>query len=839
MLALLLIIFFHEAFFSGKVFNVPDTVSSIQYETGYIEKARASGLNAFWNPYIFCGMPTWGSSSPGHGLYLHTFLDPLKPMILLQVYGILQSIINVFPLPDMFWDIFNYFLLGVFTYLFALRKKFDTPAAFIVACSVVFSLYSLNWIMGGHATKITVFAWLPAVLLLIDLLFERKSILRIALLIVALHLTFNSGHVQMIFYSLGVAVLYILYKLYEGEKAANVAFVGLIMVGAAAVAFLMLSGPYFATWEYKDFSIRGSGSGGSGHAAGPGGLDYEYATNWSFSLVEIITFFVPSFVGFGTPTYWGTMMFTESPIYLGIVVCTLAFMGILLRPKDRFVHFWIVMGLIALLISFGRNFSLLYDVFFYHVPFFNNFRIPSMVLFVEALCVGMLAGTGIMELVQRAKAVTRTAPVQKSIYQRMWLPAAIGVLFLIILSLSKDGMKTTISEGLQKNQPQSWNLVQQVERAVQAGQSSQVPAEYRDATLDGIYTMALNDTFVAVLFIVLVAGVATLFVRRKISYTMFFTALLLFVIVDWWRTDYKPMRMEPKRVQEQSLQRTDVVDYFQKQRGLFRILPHPSMHSGDNFYVAFGIQSVAGYHPAKMKFYDDIRNTVFQQFQMQDPAQIERTNWALLSMMNTRYVTVPSGTALNAPWLRPAFQGAAEDVYENTYVLPRAFFVGRAEVIPDDAAMFRKISTLPGYEPDRVAYLSEPLPADFQPGGEAGMERATVKVRSYTINSMGLDAETPHAAILKISDTYYPSGWTATIDGKPAEIRRTDYAFRAIAVPAGKHRIEMQYEPRSYRTGLIVTTVTNYLVGLVLLAYALIALRGWMRGRSKAAPSAR
>ena len=159
MIALLLVIFFHDAFFSGKVFNVPDNVSSIQYEQGYLEKAKAEGINAFWNPYIFAGMPTWGSSSPGHGLYLHTFLDPLKPMMRLEVGGLTKKFINIFPLPEMFWNIFNYFLLGMFTYFFGLRRKFDPFTAFLVAVSVVFSLYSLNWVMGGHNTKITVFAW--------------------------------------------------------------------------------------------------------------------------------------------------------------------------------------------------------------------------------------------------------------------------------------------------------------------------------------------------------------------------------------------------------------------------------------------------------------------------------------------------------------------------------------------------------------------------------------------------------------------------------------------------------------------------------------------------------
>ena len=65
LLALLLIIFFNQAFFAGKVFNVPDNLSAMVFQQGYLQKADAADINAFWNPYIFSGMPTWGSSIPG------------------------------------------------------------------------------------------------------------------------------------------------------------------------------------------------------------------------------------------------------------------------------------------------------------------------------------------------------------------------------------------------------------------------------------------------------------------------------------------------------------------------------------------------------------------------------------------------------------------------------------------------------------------------------------------------------------------------------------------------------------------------------------------------------
>lgn len=810
-IGVLLIVFFHQAFFNQKVFSGADNVVSLVYEP-YIQHAKELGINTFWNPFIFSGMPTWGSHVPGG-----EFEPALPPMLILKVYGGVQSVVNILPLPDSFWNIFNYFLLGVFTYFFCLNRKFDRYPAFITALAIVFSLYTINWIMAGHNTKITVFSLIPAALLLIDKLFEERKILYVILLIIVFHLQFNAAHLQIIFYSILTTGLYILYKLYEGESFGKFGIVVGITIIAAAFAFIMLSHNYLGMWEYKSFSIREAGSGGSDTGA-KGGLDYNYATNWSFSLIEVITFFIPSFVGFGAPTYWGGMPFTESPIYMGIVISTLALLGVVLKRKDKFVHFWIFLGVFVLLLSFGKELPVLYNLFFNYVSFFNNFRIPSMILCILIICLGMLGGIGVNEVFRRsAIKPLKSGKALDPFFLRGII--VVGVLLVVAIT-GKSVYESMYISVMKSSGSPSIQVFEQVDQAMKAGQSAQIPVEYKNATFEGVFGLVYRDTIVAIFFTLGVFGLLYGLVKKKIGLGVVQFGLCILLIADLWIVDYKPIKMITKKEQQQSLQETDFIRFLKQDRSPYRILPI-QIHDNDNWFVAFGIQSIAGYHPAKLKLYDDVRNTMYNEFHFQDAKQFAQVNRMFLNMLNTKYILTPF--PLENSGLKPAFRGEQALVYENTSVLPRAFFVAKHVTIQNDKSMFDQINA-PDYDPAATAYLSATLEKEILTPADA-IAQTKVHYTNYEINGFTIEVETPAEAILKLSEVYYPSGWKASIDGSDTKIYRTDYCLRAIVVPAGKHTITFDFEPRTYRTGLMLTTVTNYLIGVILLYYIVMYLR--------------
>ena len=112
--------------------------------------------------------------------------------------------------------------------------------------------------------------------------------------------------------------------------------------------------------------------------------------------------------------------------------------------------------------------------------------------------------------------------------------------------------------------------------------------------------------------------------------------------------------------------------------------------------------------------------------------------------------------------------------------------------------------------------LRERVILDRQAPTESCTDQGNVKFDLYKNQRVSLAAELSCAGVLVLSDNWFP-GWEATLDGRPAPILQADGALRAIAVPAGRHRVEMRYSPASIRWGGAVSFGTFLGVGAMLL----------------------
>ncbi len=155
------------------------------------------------------------------------------------------------------------------------------------------------------------------------------------------------------------------------------------------------------------------------------------------------------------------------------------------------------------------------------------------------------------------------------------------------------------------------------------------------------------------------------------------------------------------------------------------------------------------------------------------------------------------------------------NVVEFTEAFGRAYLVGRLETAPDAAALFRRLAE-DSFDPAAVAVTemppSEPLP------DSASDDVGLAVMTGRTANTVRVEVDAKARCVLVLSDTYFP-GWVARVDGVKTELFPVNYAFRGVIVPAGKHVVEYEYRPRSFRVGLAISTFTGVISCLSIAFY--------------------
>lgn len=249
--------------------------------------------------------------------------------------------------------------------------------------------------------------------------------------------------------------------------------------------------------------------------------------------------------------------------------------------------------------------------------------------------------------------------------------------------------------------------------------------------------------------------------------------------------------------------------------GTPRVVSHPEQDAG--MYVTKRLRSPSGYDPSMpprrvRRLIDEINAGTRAQGVRVHVARAPR----LAALLGVGVVTAPSGLEA-ARLARAGFRRRATlppgDVVLYQRPVPRVRLVHRIVAEPDDDAVVARLRD-PGHDFASTVVLGPsdartlgPVPAPA-PGDE-------VRIVEDAPERLVLEARTRGAALVVVTDAWYP-GWTATVDGAPVRILRADHAFRAIALPAGSHRVEMRYAPASVRIGLLVSLLATALAAILL-----------------------
>lgn len=779
LILILLVVFFNKAFFQGKIFVSPDVLSPMSFQS-YLHQAGKEHIFPLWIPYVFSGMPSFASLMTA-GTRWYDVTNYLSG----QVVHILSVVMGN---PDVAWAVIYYFFFGAGIFLLMRRLGLSKFAGFFAAIATLFTMYIIIWVMVGHGTKIITMSFFPYIFLFLFELSRKFRWSYFIALVLAVHLMLEGSHIQMIYYTLMTLALYFVYNLVvslvKKENVSGLVKNALVLAAAGLIAFAMSSDKYMSILEYTKYSIRGSQPIAQNTASNPksgAGLDYDYATNWSFSPEELTTFFVPSFYGFGdftyngplsnnqpvrVNTYFGQMPFTDAPEYMGVITLILAAIGFMRNRKNRFVQFSLVAAILALLVSFGRTVPIVFDLMFYHLPYFNRFRSPSMILVLVQIFVPILAAYGI-DSITSARTSGDKAFTKKVM---IWGGIFVG---LLLLSLLFNGSIRDFYYGIIESSHKMSTQVYPV-----------------------LFDNMIGDLYIFFFISAVTCGIIYFYTAGKLKTVPAFTALVIVLLFDMWRVDVKPMQYGSKASLKEQFAKPDYISYIQQDTSLYRVLQLQNLQPmTSNFLSYFSLQNAYGYSAAKLRNYQN----------MMDVAGI--TNPNVLRLLGVKYIVSNQPDSLLG---QVVFRGS-QLVIRNDNILPRAFFVSNYEVAP--ALTILESLRDGSFDPAKTVYfVTDPhIQIDAPDSG------ASVKFKDYKLQSMTLKVHATGNNFLVLSEVYYPRGWEAFIDGKRTEIYQSDYFLRGIDVPKGNHIVKLEFHPVTYYAGRDMSLGTNILllVGLI------------------------
>ncbi|MBZ9630321.1 YfhO family protein [Salegentibacter sp. LM13S] len=773
-------LFYFSPVLEGKKIFQSDIVQYIGMAKEQNDFRDQTGEEPYWTDSAFGGMPTFQLGA----YYPHNYVKKL------------DSVLRFLPRPADY--LFLYFI-GF--YILLLCLKLDFRLAFLGALAFGFSTYLIIILGVGHNAKAHAIAYMPMVLGGIILTFRQKYLWGFLLLSLAMALQIGANHFQMTYYLLllvivlGIAYLVDAYRknlLPKFFKALGVMVVAVVLaIGANATNLL-------ATQEYTAHSTRGdtgltiSPDGSDKPAAG---LTFNYITEYSYGILESLNLFAPRFMGGSNaedigedseiydaliklgaspaqaanftenaPTYWGDQPYVGAPAYIGATVLFL-FIFALYLVRGR-LKWWIVGGsVLALLLSWGKNFGFFTEFFIDYVPLYNKFRAVSSIQVIIELCVPVLAVFGLYRLFDPK--IQKEAKVHALKWSGI-IVGGIGVALLLFRSVLFDFSGAGDS-----------TLIQQM------------GADFVRALKEDRKSLYTEDLIRSLIFSALTAAALWLYIEKKITQNWLVPVLALLILVDLIPVDKRYVNDD------------DFVNASQMDRPFQPNAADQQILQDDGHYRVFDVSgspfntgrtsyfhnAIGGYHAAKPGRMQDLYDFY-----------ISQNNMEILNMLNAKYFIVPS-------------ESGQPQAQQNPNALGNAWFVD--DIMWVESAN-EEILNLKEVDLQNTAVINSEFKNEVSE--ELNTDgNAEITLESYKPNELvyKINASAPQLAVF--SEMYYQPGWQAYLDGKEVDHVRANYVLRAMNIPAGEHTVTFRFEPEVVNTGSSIALASSIILVLIIL----------------------
>jgi hypothetical protein len=647
------------------------------------------------------------------------------------------------------------FLTGMFTYLWVARRGLHPAACVFAGATLMLSAPHLMHIRAGHLSNLCAMPWVPATFLAVDGMCDRRGTGWTLFGIAALACLLLAGHPQYALYTALAVAVYVALRARKIEgRGAVFARLVVVGVGAGLVAAVQL----WTTAREAAYTLRA------------GGVPWEFASMFSFPPENLSTLIAPGFFGAAGDAYWGRAHLWEVHAFFGVTGLVLAVRGALDPDRER-LRFSGTMVVVLLLLALGAN-TPLYRGLYELVPGFDRFRSASRLGYFAAMFAAMLAGIGAHRLCAGGK------PGWRGI-------AAVAAGALIVAGAAL-GVATT--EGATFG---GW--MKDVRAAgAQLDEAFLDPAAYDDPE----FVSAARDRAARALgygagTLAVIAG----FLAAARAWRVTTVGLGLIGLVELLGFAWSlRVTCDPELPLFEAL-RSRVVPTL----GSDRVFNTLALNSA----MTTGAADIWGYEPAKLRRYAELVTFT----QGGDPDSASRivdfqSVSPLYAMLRLRAAIVQSG-------------GRAQVVPVQAKPLPRWRFYDRFRVEDDRDAVLAAISS-PDFDLASEVVLEttpDPPPAPGESGG-------TVRVTDESTDRVDFEVTVDRPSLLLMTDAYHPF-WRA--EGRPGsvssqyEILPANWVLRAIPLPAGEHRIRLEYRVPGFRIAAVVSMIAAFawLAGLL------------------------
>ena len=778
----------------GKVLRANDsTVSKINSKE--IQDFRDKyGREPLWTNSIFSGMPAYLISTryPGNLIkYADTFLRMFK-----------------MPVSVLFLSMLGFYILLLI---------FGVNSWLAIAGALAYGLSSFFFqILGaGHNTQAIALAYMAPMIGGIYYTYRYDALKGALFTAFVLALEIQANHPQITYYALICLLVFgIVEFIYSWKNKSVIKF--LKTSALLIIPFIIAVGINFAslytTYEYGKYSIRGKSDLTTSNNNITSGLNKEYIVYWSYGVDETFNLLIPNYKGGSSQPfdrnsetykalvkngnqsavdrvqkYWGTQPGTDGPHYVGAIVFFLFVLGLILIKGPE--KWWLLAAtILSIMLSWGKNFMPLSNLFIEYFPAYNKFRAVTMTLVIAEFCIPLL---GFLALRDIFNGTTTKKEIIKGLKIAAGITGGFTLLVIILPGIAGSFL------GQNENDLPSW---------------------LTSALVSDRKGLLRSDSLRSLIFILLSAGVILGYIFDKLRKGYAILILALLIVLDLWIVDKRYLNADrferPAAIQKSFL--PAVADAFiLKDPSQNRVLNLASSPFNDNSPTSYFHKSIGGYHGAKMERYQElIDSCIYPEIgafgeaanKAQSVAELQKaldnTPIPALNMLNTKYV----------------IYNPAAPPLTNPNALGNAWFVEKP-IIAENAN--KEISSVKSFNPSKEAIINTAFRNLITKSSFPVQENEKIELVSYQPDELKYKYSAREEKLAVFSEIYYPAGWKCYLDGKESSYFRTDYVLRGMVVPAGDHEITFTFKPASYYVGNKISLASSVLLILLCAGYFL------------------